>query len=1237
MRWRRVLSCAAVLTLILALLPIASAAPAQQDALNKIEPQVLSELNANGRTDFIVWMAEKADLSPAGRLQTKEEKGRFVYDTLRETAARTQASLRRYLDQHGIQYKPFYIANILLVQGGTQAQLSDIAARPDVARVTANHQLQLQEPTKLQAPATQPAGVEPNISFVNADDAWALGVTGAGTVLAGNDTGLDETHPAIAPHYRGCLNPPACTSWDHDYNWWDATQTFPTDPDDDNGHGTHTTGIMVGDDGAGNQIGMAPGAQTIHCKNMDFWGLGTDATFTECFQWDLAPWDLNGQNPRPDLAPDAINNSWGYRAGNNPVFEDEVDALQAAGIAVEASAGNEGGVLGCDTVGSPGDYAQLITTGSVARYGGMPGIISDFTSRGPSNLDPDSFVPDVMAPGEDVRSAIPGGEYDHWSGTSMSGPHVVGLIGLLWSAQPALRGQPALTYRLIQETAVPLTGQMGFNCGGDYDRGPNNDWGWGTVDALAAVQRVLALGSAGALQGTVSDATSGLPVPGVLVTTTDQAGLSWIDYSDAAGTYTLTLAAGTYTLTATAFAYFSTTLPGIVVITDNVTTQDLLLQPLPTYVVSGTVTAEETGQPIEAEIRFPHTPVDSVYSNPLTGFYSVTLPQGPFTLHAIAAGRDTEYRPVVVDHDQTQNFSLPLHPCVLLVDDDQDDPDVDDYYTAALDTLGLDYNVWRVQTQGDPESVDLAGYPTVFWYNGYPTVNTLNPTNEYAVMDYLDSGGNWIFSSQSYLTEAHLSDFAFYYLHVYSLLNDVYHEIVTGTGPFAGLGPYTLDYPFPNESDGPNPAPEAQYAFTGLYDYGAGIAYSGSYRMIFLAFPFEALSLADRTEVLSSTLAYFGVCQPGPGDLAGRVTDADSGVPLVGANITARPGSGQAVTGPDGAYSMTLTIGTYDITAQAAGYYSETVAGVVIQESATTVQDFTLTRIPPAIAITPGLISLTLPAGMSQDVPLTLANEGGTALAWSVAESPATDWLSEAPVSGTVAPLGSAPVTVTLDAGSLAPGLYTTTLEFASNDPSNPLVVIPVAMNVSCEPVHDLGFTWTPSLPLNGQVITLTASAGGTAPISFTWGLGDGNVAFGAVVTHTYAAAGEYGVLLAAENCAGQGVATVEQTVTVACDGIVSATFSWLPLTPTVGTAVEFTATVSGGTPPFSYTWSFGDGSSSAGLTVTHAYTLAGAYTVTLTAADACGTTAAVGMITVAPVEQYVIFLPVVVKQAGTR
>jgi hypothetical protein len=248
------------------------------------------------------------------------------------------------------------------------------------------------------------------------------------------------------------------------------------------------TGVMIGDDNNGNQIGVAPGAKTIHCKNMTDGGSGDDSTFTECFQWDLAPWDLSGVNPNPALAPDAVNNSWGYWSGGQPLFKDEIQALHAAGILVEASTGGDG--PGCMTIRSPADYWEVLTTGMINNLDPFPGTLTGNSARGPSEID-GNYFPDIMAPGQNIRSAVPGNSYESWSGTSMSGPHATALVGLLWNACPSLRGLVYPTIDYIHQAAVPLTGQNGSNCGGDYTNGPNNDWGEGTIDALATVQLVL--------------------------------------------------------------------------------------------------------------------------------------------------------------------------------------------------------------------------------------------------------------------------------------------------------------------------------------------------------------------------------------------------------------------------------------------------------------------------------------------------------------------------------------------------------------------------------------------------------------------------------------------------------------------------------------------------------------------------------------------------------------------------
>jgi uncharacterized repeat protein (TIGR01451 family) len=596
-------------------------------AAEKIESQVLDEMSKEGTTDFFVWMKEKADLRPASRLQTKQEKGEFVFNTLVATANRTQKLLRAFLDGQGVDYESFYISNKILVRGGNLDLAMTIAGLPDVAEITANHQYQLDVPYMLPAAPEGPTVVESNLIFINADDVWAMGVSGQGTVMAGNDTGLDETHPTISRHYRGCLNPPTCSSWDHNFNWWDATGTYPTNPGDGHGHGTHTTGTMVGDDGGTNQIGVAPGAQTVHCKNMTDGGSGSDATFIDCFQWDLAPWDLSHNNPTPSLAPDAINNSWGYSGGNQNQFRDEILALQAAGILVEVSAGNEGS--GCASLRSPGDYTEVLTTGSVQHTAPFPGTITSFSSRGPSDLD-GNYFPDIMAPGENIRSSLPGNSYGSWSGTSMAGPHATALVGLIWSACPSMAGMVDQTIQLIRDTAVPLTGQNGSNCGGDYTNGPNNDWGVGTIDALAAVQAAIsACTGTGTLEGTVSDAVTGLPIPAAHVVAEWSGGGSWEQDADGNGFYSLTVPQGDYVVTGSHPLYTDNSV-NAVVYTNTVTTADIALNPR--GYLYGYVTDADNGFALEgATVMADDGTTTTTDAN---GYYEMFLDEGTYGITA---------------------------------------------------------------------------------------------------------------------------------------------------------------------------------------------------------------------------------------------------------------------------------------------------------------------------------------------------------------------------------------------------------------------------------------------------------------------------------------------------------------------------------------------------------------------------------------------------------------------------
>ena len=144
----------------------------------------------------------------------------------------------------------------------------------------------------------------------------------------------------------------------------------------------------------------------------------------------------------------------------------------------------------------------------------------------------------------------------------------------------------------------------------------------------------------------------------------------------------------------------------------------------------------------------------------------------------------------------TAAASSPL-PCVLLVDDDQDGPEVRIYYTSALDELSATYDVWDVATQGDPSADDILGYDMVVWFTGYPRSDTFTLANETAVATYLDAEGRFFLSSEDYLYDRGVTSFGQTRLRIGSYASDVNGTAIEGTGfpPGGELGPYNLTPP----------------------------------------------------------------------------------------------------------------------------------------------------------------------------------------------------------------------------------------------------------------------------------------------------------------------------------------------------------------------------------------------------------------------------------------------------------
>jgi serine protease AprX len=459
----------------------------------RVDARIFAGKADGERASVLVVLREQADVSGAAGIPDRLERRRFVYESLKAHAEATQASVREEMRRSGIPFRPHFLVNMLEVEADRETA-ARLAARSEVFAIAANRAADLARPATdplapLRAEPESADGVEPNIALVRAPELWDRGFTGEGIVIGVADTGFQWDHPALKSHYRG---------WDganasHDYNWHDAVHdAAPANPCgsdsvapcDDYGHGTGTAGFAVGRDGD-HTIGVAPGASLIGCRNMAA-GAGTPARYVECFEWLLAPTDLRGENPRPDLAPDVINNSWSCPPSEGctdpDILNSAVDAMRAAGIAMAFSAGNLG--ASCSTLAN----APAVGSGAFAIGAtSLDDTIAWFSAFGPVVSDGSNRIkPDMTAPGLDLRTAgLAGSEMLHFSGTSAAAPHVAGAFALLWSAVPGLRGDVDATEEILEHSAVHLTSSV--NCG--LFRGswvPNIVFGWGRLDIAAA-------------------------------------------------------------------------------------------------------------------------------------------------------------------------------------------------------------------------------------------------------------------------------------------------------------------------------------------------------------------------------------------------------------------------------------------------------------------------------------------------------------------------------------------------------------------------------------------------------------------------------------------------------------------------------------------------------------------------------------------------------------------------------
>ncbi len=426
----------------------------------------LATLPVGAWVPVIVELAEQANpaaSAAAAPAFDRRARGRAVVQALREVAARTQPPVRAWLAREAAaggarEARAFWVINGFALDA-TEPAIRRLAARGDVREVRFDRPIRPPLPQRSVAPkAAEPVW---NLEIVRAPEVWAIdpAFTGTGIVIGSFDTGVDGTHPDLAPRYRG----------DHARSWFDPYGQHAS-PYDGIGHGTHTVGTMVGGEASGYSIGVAPGARWIAAKGWNDADQATASAFHQIFEWFLAP----GGDPAE--APHIVNNSWGMESTLcEAEFQADVRALRAAGIVPVFASGNSGPDAG--TVLAPGSYAESFTVGATDFFDD----VAAFSSQGPSSCD-GGVKPNISAPGVFILSTFPGGNYAYLDGTSMAAPHVSGAAAVLLSIAPDLT---------VEEVeAVLASGAVDLG-----PAGPDNAFGYGRLDLMESAR--IALESSG--------------------------------------------------------------------------------------------------------------------------------------------------------------------------------------------------------------------------------------------------------------------------------------------------------------------------------------------------------------------------------------------------------------------------------------------------------------------------------------------------------------------------------------------------------------------------------------------------------------------------------------------------------------------------------------------------------------------------------------------------------------------
>lgn len=500
------------------------------------------------------------------------------------------------------------------------------------------------------------------------------------------------------------------------------------------------------------------------------------------------------------------------------------------------------------------------------------------------------------------------------------------------------------------------------------------EWGnWST--RIGSFRFPDCLGPTGTLQGTVTeDDTTGRPIAGAKVTAS--ADRSYVCYTQPVdGSYRFeAVPSGIYTVTAAAYAYQPQTFAGVHVPSASTTSQDFRLSPAASYVLSGTVVDGATGWPLYASIEIDGYPGEIIWTDPATGFYSVSLAADtPYTLavKTWVAGYHAAYRSVgALTEQRTESFEM------------------------SVDTTACSAPGYELQITGVFESFENGGLVPARW----------------TVVDIGDSGQVWAFDNPGGRENetGGSGGFAVVDSDFYGADGAQDTELRTPRMNFSGLVSVWLmfdtDYrAYTDEIADVEVSVDGGATWTNVWQV-TGSSHRRSHEMVDISplaagqadvvirFHYHNASWDWWWQVDNVLVGQNLGCQPRAGSLVlGNVYDDNTGAPLVGAKVTSDVGElTTAAATPidpgvdDALYILFLPTGSHILTATLGSRYSPQVASVTVVETETVLRDFHL----PAGWLTyePEGVDISMQMDISATVPFTIFNEGGQPLEFEITE-----------------------------------------------------------------------------------------------------------------------------------------------------------------------------------------------------------------------------------------------------------